>query len=675
MPHNQYQPHRPFAEEMYGTVTQIAILAAIIMLSVDSLNPIKFVCETLDLPTAYAAYPSAIVLIYTICSNIFSITYYCTKIFFVSIVSIFFKEIEVIGRANVPRQGPIIFTGNHANQFVDALMVLCNCSHKVGFLIAMKSWKQLVVGTFARCLGCIPVERPQDLAKKGKGMMTAVGIEVTGEGTAFTKLGVGDKLRFKGESNQYRIAAIHSDDYLTLKEPYEIPEGMDEADAARPRAFDVLANVDHAHTFGRVFDSMKNGACIGIFPEGGSHDRTDLLPLKAGVSIISFGCLETHNLAVPVVPIGLNYFRRNRFRGRAVVEFGPPIYVPEALMDKYREGDTKAAYNEFLGMVKDGMRATLVTAPDENALNLIHMARRLWLPTGYIPGNKEKQDLNRRFAEGYRILLEKYAETGESNETSNKAMIQGQMEDLRLRLLDYCTQISKLGLSDYQVPTLPQQTFVKILYNLLHLFFAFSLSSIPSLLLNAPVGIFAKWVAEKHRKKALAGSRVKIQAVDVMLSKKIVISIVMVPTLWMTYAVLLYFFTPLDLASVTVAVMCFPIFSYIGIMATEAGMVSLKDLRPALLRLFSPKARNKMEQLPAVRSQLRKDLKDFIKTYGPNLGPVYDSSPEEWDQYVRKSASSTNLAEMLQHEKMQNPFTEAKENHSKTQNGALKKKK
>lgn len=36
-----------------------------------------------------------------------------------------------------------------------------------------------------------------------------------------------------------------------------------------------------------VYQRLKEGGIIGIFPEGGSHDRPDLLPLKAGVSIIA----------------------------------------------------------------------------------------------------------------------------------------------------------------------------------------------------------------------------------------------------------------------------------------------------------------------------------------------------------------------------------------------------
>ena len=34
---------------------------------------------------------------------------------------------------------------------------------------------------------------------------------------------------------------------------------------------------------------MNEGKVVGIFPEGGSHDRPDLLPIKAGISIMALG--------------------------------------------------------------------------------------------------------------------------------------------------------------------------------------------------------------------------------------------------------------------------------------------------------------------------------------------------------------------------------------------------
>lgn len=38
--------------------------------------------------------------------------------------------------------------------------------------------------------------------------------------------------------------------------------------------------VDQSKMFSSVHAALANGSCIGIFPEGGSHDNTDLLPLK-----------------------------------------------------------------------------------------------------------------------------------------------------------------------------------------------------------------------------------------------------------------------------------------------------------------------------------------------------------------------------------------------------------
>lgn len=44
--------------------------------------------------------------------------------------------------------------------------------------------------------------------------------------------------------------------------------------------FSVAPHVDQSAVYSSVFQKLKDGGCIGIFPEGGSHDRTELLPLK-----------------------------------------------------------------------------------------------------------------------------------------------------------------------------------------------------------------------------------------------------------------------------------------------------------------------------------------------------------------------------------------------------------
>ncbi|CAN0446727.1 unnamed protein product, partial [Discosporangium mesarthrocarpum] len=62
------------------------------------------------------------------------------------------------------------------------------------------------------------------------------------------------------------------------------------------------------------------------------------------------------------------------------------------------------AYAQLLLQIEEGMRGCLVTTPDYDSLCLVHMARRLFQTKDKPPTPEMKQDLNRRFAEGYKIL-------------------------------------------------------------------------------------------------------------------------------------------------------------------------------------------------------------------------------------------------------------------------------
>ncbi|CAM9390604.1 unnamed protein product [Phaeothamnion confervicola] len=467
-----------FNRKMDRVRSQAAVLTMAVMLSVDALNPISLVARVLSVPRYLFAYPFGLALAYLILSQLSDIAFFSVRTFFTNILTIFFARLDVIGHSNVPIDGPIIFTGNHANQFVDALMVLTTCGHKVGFLIAQKSWNQPVVGFFARIMACIPVMRPQDAAVKfpSSEKIRGSGTLVTGMNTTFLKnVKPGDKIRFRGNPEQLKVKEVVSNTELVLVDP--VPPECEEVSRA---CWDVLRYVDQSKVFGAVHVALAQGRAIGIFPEGGSHDRTDLLPLKVGVAIIAFGALEQHNLSVPVVPIGMNYYRGHRFRGRACVEFGPPIRISQELFELYKS-DKREAYTQFMLQVENAMRGCIVTTPDYESMQLVYTARRLF-QRGILTA-EEKQDMNRRFAEGYKILLRQY-EHGHMPEDAKR---------LKERLVAYREKLSALGLRDYQqVPTAEDPSVFKITYTFLHLLLVFLLASVPSLVLNAPVGLVAR---------------------------------------------------------------------------------------------------------------------------------------------------------------------------------------
>ncbi len=193
---------------------------------------------------------------------------------------------EVLGRENIPAHGPIIFTGNHMNQFVDGAVMMVTNPHRVGFLVAEKSYNKRVIGDFAKAVGSIPVSRTQDQAKAGPGKVYFDGLKIQGENTKFTQLKKGDKIRPGKSSEGYRIKEVISDTEGILAEDYG--EASPKIDICQGKwvTYEILGHVDQSKMFESVQTALANGNCLGIFPEGGSHDRTDLLPLKVSFKFI-----------------------------------------------------------------------------------------------------------------------------------------------------------------------------------------------------------------------------------------------------------------------------------------------------------------------------------------------------------------------------------------------------
>jgi len=172
-------------------------------------------------------------------------------------------------------------------------------------------------------------------------------------------------------------------------------------------------------------------------------------------------------------------------------------------------------------------------------------------------------------------------------------------------------------------------SYMKIPYQIGHMLFVILIALVPAVFLNLPIGLLARIYANKKRRTALAGSKVKVKAYDVMLSEKVMFCIVMVPTLWATYGVLLTSFTNLDSEAIFLCIVAFPLFSYVGIMAAESGMVDFKDLKPVAMRIL-PTTRYRIKKLPKMRMKLVKELRHFVKQFGPLLGDLYFEKDVDW---------------------------------------------
>ncbi len=87
-------------------------------------------------------------------------------------------------------------------------------------------------------------------------------------------------------------------------------------------------NQNNDDSFRDLEQVLLEGRAMGIFPEGISHDESQLPPLKTGAARMALGALARENkLRVFLVPVGLVYFTRHRFRSSVLIQFGDPIEI------------------------------------------------------------------------------------------------------------------------------------------------------------------------------------------------------------------------------------------------------------------------------------------------------------------------------------------------------------
>jgi len=75
-------------------------------------------------------------------------------------------------------------------------------------------------------------------------------------------------------------------------------------------------------------------------------------------------------LQVQIVPVGLSYFHPDRYRSRAVVEFGKAIAVPEELVERFKQGGSakREASGKLLDVIYDALKTVTLRAPDYDTL-------------------------------------------------------------------------------------------------------------------------------------------------------------------------------------------------------------------------------------------------------------------------------------------------------------------
>lgn len=160
-------------------------------------------------------------------------------------------------------------------------------------------------------------------------------------------------------------------------------------------------------TFAHCHAVLAAGGAIAIFPEGRSHNEPALVPLHTGVSRIVLEAEATRGpLGTRIVPVGLTFEDKGRFRSRVLVNVGDPI-DPAAQCARYRE-DPREAVRELTERVREALRAVTLNYPSWREARLIERAAEIYQrPRSELPGETALADrfpIRKAFIDGYETL-------------------------------------------------------------------------------------------------------------------------------------------------------------------------------------------------------------------------------------------------------------------------------
>lgn len=158
-------------------------------------------------------------------------------------------------------------------------------------------------------------------------------------------------------------------------------------------------------TFEACRGVLARGGCVVLFPEGMSHNEPRQRPLKTGAARLALEAERSSTeLGLRILPVGLTYEDKQRFRSRVLLQVGEPIDpAPEAAA--YRAG-ARSAVRALNARVATALEAITVNFDSWDEARLVARAVALFEgdPSGQSVQLFRQARLWRAFARAYRGL-------------------------------------------------------------------------------------------------------------------------------------------------------------------------------------------------------------------------------------------------------------------------------
>ena len=130
-------------------------------------------------------------------------------------------------------------------------------------------------------------------------------------------------------------------------------------------------------TFRACWAVLAEGGAIALFPEGISHDAPHLARLKTGAARIVLGAADARGVRdTRIVPVGLTFEQKGKFRSRALVTIGEPL--DPAPWIAQQASDPAAAARGLTDAIRAALESVTLNYPKHEDVPIIDQATALW---------------------------------------------------------------------------------------------------------------------------------------------------------------------------------------------------------------------------------------------------------------------------------------------------------
>lgn len=291
---------------------------------------------------------------------------------------------------------------------------------------------------------------------------------------------------------------------------------------------------------------LARGGTIGICPEGVSHDEPRLRPIKTGAARIALAAVSTGEVAdLKIVPAGLYYTSKTKFRSAVLLYFGKPLEVSPVELEA--DGNPpRLAVRELSTRIECALREVILDAEHEEALQTITRAERIFSSEAEEEGSESLADelqLQQRFVKAYQVLREQAPD---------------RLRKLEVRMSRFEEELTQAGVDpdDLSPPTSTLDVFTHLITRVL-LFLV--------LIVPATLGALVHYPA--YRLGGYLATRFSKNDDDVISTVKIMSAMLLFPLTWLVAAAAGYQLEGWKFA--LIAALIIPLAGYVAILFFE----------------------------------------------------------------------------------------------------------